>query len=738
MQLRSPLGPAGASVLAGVLGAGVVDAALTAGHGGAAGVLVLAVGLYGAAAVGAAIAAELVVRALRAARPEGWGALRDEPEHDRAVAAGILAGVVAALVVAIVAAAGQRLFVGKMQSQRLAAIAAAGMVVIGALPAAVAAAAALPLLRRLARALPRPRALGASGLCLLALGAFGALGVVVALSRADWRVLDLGWLYALALAVALGAGHAIFWYGSAAGRAARARLPAAARALPLGVLAAALIGLALGARMPEDAPAFAAVADGGWGLRALLGAARRATDHDGDGFSARFGGGDCDDTRADVYPGADDIPGDGIDQNCEGGDAKPVASAAGAASAGAAADTAPIAPIKPRAGAFAGNLLVVTIDAFRADRLGVAGYGRPAGKSLTPTLDALAKKGTYFRRVWSQAPNTPRSFPSILTGRYPSDIAWDKPGVNYPNLLPSNHTFFESLAAAGMKPLGIFSHFYFTADRGISRAFAEWSDEGAGTIAESNKDVASPRIVPRVIARLREAAAHKERFALWTHLFEPHSSYMPHKEFPTSLSGVPGLMEKYDYEIAFTDLWLAKLFAALDELGLSRDTAVVIMADHGEAWGEHKTFFHGQDLFDEQLRVPLIIVVPGKAPHVVNDDVALVDVAPTLLDLMGAPIPAAMRGRSLLPYLDGAAPTTAAHPIFGELMPATAWPHHAAMMIDGEHKLIHRISDRRWELYDLKRDAGEKTNLADVPADAALMAALRAKLLAFEERSRAP
>jgi arylsulfatase A-like enzyme len=486
--------------------------------------------------------------------------------------------------------------------------------------------------------------------------------------------------------------------------------------------------------MPEGAPAFTAVTDGGWGLRSLLGVARRLTDHDGDGFSARFGGGDCDDSRPDVYPGAEDIPGDGIDQNCEGGDAKATAEPAATKETPAAGAAAALAPITPRAGAFTGNLLIVTIDAFRADRLGVAGYGRPAGRSLTPTIDALARRGAYFRRVWSQAPNTPRSFPSILTGRYPSDIAWDKPGVNYPNLLPSNRTFFESLAAAGLKPIGIFSHFYFTADRGINRAFAEWSDDGAGTIAESNKDIASPRIVPRVITRLREAAARKERFVLWTHLFEPHSSYMPHKEFPTSLSGVPGLMEKYDYEIAFTDLWVKKLLDALDELGLSRDTAVVIMADHGEAWGEHKTFFHGQDLFDEQLRVPLVIAVPGKAPRVVDAEAALVDVAPTLLDLVGAPVPAAMRGRSLLPYLDGKPPAGAGHDIFAELLPATAWPHHATMMVEGGHKIIHRVSDRRWELYDLRRDAGEKTNLADAPAAAAIYAELRAKLLAFEER----
>jgi arylsulfatase A-like enzyme len=170
------------------------------------------------------------------------------------------------------------------------------------------------------------------------------------------------------------------------------------------------------------------------------------------------------------------------------------------------------------------------------------------------------------------------------------------------------------------------------------------------------------------------------------------------------------------------------------ELGLDKTTTIVIMADHGEAWGEHKAYFHGTDLFDEQTRVPLIIAVPGQAARVIDDDAQLVDVAPTLLDLVGAPIPANMRGRSLLPRIEGR--PLPAVPIFAEQMPATAWPHQAAMMVDGNHKIIHRISDRRWELYDLKRDPGEKTNLADAPAAATTFADLRAKLLAFEERPR--
>ncbi len=738
MRIPSLRRPVGASVAAGLLGAGLVDTLLVATHGGGAAALALGVGLYGAAALLAGLLAELAVGAILAARTAGAAPLRTDPAADRAVTTGILATCVGVLVAAAVAFVGQRAFVGKMASAKLAAIAAGGLVAIGALPGAVAALAAVPLLRRLAALLPRPRALGTTGLTLLALAGTGALGIVAALSRADWRVLDLGPLYTLALAIVLGAGHGIFWYGSAIGRATRARLPAAfGRALPFGLAAVVVICLFSGARLAETSPAFAAVADNGLGFKALLSTARRVSDHDGDGFSARFGGGDCDDGRADVYPGADDLPGDGVDQNCEGGDAKAAADGARPATADAAPPDAKLAPIKPRDDAFKGNILIVTIDAFRGDRLGVAGYGRPAGKSLTPTLDGLARRGAYFKRVWAQAPNTPRSFPSILTGRYPTDIAFDKPTVNYPNLLPSNLTMFQVLGAAGLTPIGIFSHFYFTADRGISRGFAEWSNDGAGTIAESNKDTASPRIVPKVIARLKQAAARKERFVLWTHLFEPHSSYMTHKEFPTSLSGVQGLEEKYDYEIAFVDLWVKKLLHALDDAGLARDTAIVVMADHGEAWGEHKAYFHGGDLFDEQLRVPLIIAVPGKKPQVIGEDAALVDVAPTLIDLVGAPIPAGMRGRSLLPRIEGSGPPAApAHTIFGELMPSTATPTKAAMMIDGGHKLIHRISDRRWELYDLRADPGEKRNLVDAPAAAATLAALRTKLLAFEERAR--
>jgi arylsulfatase A-like enzyme len=749
--MRDLHGPVAASAFAGLLGAGLADALITVaradGPAPLGPLLLVATGLYGVAGLVMGALLGALSGAALGALPGGWSSLQADPVRDRRVTAGIIAVLAGVVVLAIGAALGQRVLVGKMASQKLATIAAAGLVLLAAPAGAAVALGVYRPARRWSDRLPRPARVTATGLLLLVLLGAGGLAGVVALSRADWRVLDLGPLGALAIAAVLGLGHGIFWYGSRRGAALARRIaPGAARiGIEIAAVAVVLIALALGARTPEASAVWKAISDGSLGLRLGTALARGFTDHDGDGFSARWGGGDCDDARADVYPGAEDVPGDGIDQNCEGGDAvasaepEPVATPAPPAArepATTKAKTAgaPLASAVPGAGAFKGNILIVTIDAFRADRLGVAGYGRPPGHSLTPTLDALARRGAYFRRAWSQAPNTPRSFPSILTSRYPSEIAWDKPGVNYPNLLPSNVTFFEGLATAGWKNLGIFSHFYFTADRGISKSFAEWSNDGAGTIAESNKDVASPRIVPRVIDRLRKAAAHKERFALWTHLFEPHSSYMPHKEFPARLSGVPGLMEKYDYEIAYVDLWLKKLFAALTELGLADDTAIVVMADHGEAFGEHKIFFHGQDLFDEQLRVPLIIALPGQTAQTFDDPVALVDVGPTLLELVGAPIPPSFRGKSLLPRIRGG--ERPVRTIFSELLPATAWPHHAAMMVEGKRKIIHRISDRRFELYDLSADPGEKKNLADAPGARATFEALRAKVIGFEERKR--
>jgi arylsulfatase A-like enzyme len=251
----------------------------------------------------------------------------------------------------------------------------------------------------------------------------------------------------------------------------------------------------------------------------------------------------------------------------------------------------------------------------------------------------------------------------------------------------------------------------------MAQGFDQFDNEGALDIKGSNKDIASPRIVPKALAKLAELGKDRRRFAMFVHLFEPHSTYVAHDEFPITERGIPGLVQKYDYEIAYTDIWVGRILDALKENQLDERTMVLVFADHGEAFGAHrvggkKMFFHGQTLYDELLHVPLIIHVPGAKPGMYDDPVMLVDVAPTVVQSMGMAVPESFVGRSLLGRIQGKA--LAPRPVYGELLPAPSWNQSARMVIaeSGAHKLIHHISDNRFELYDLGQDPEEQVNLA--------------------------
>jgi len=674
----------------------------------------IAVGLYLGLALVVGLAEGVIVGAVRATHGRAglrasWRRLVADVALDRRLVAGLLAGAACALVFAVAVASLAMSLVAKVERQATGAL-LLGFAAIALVPLLVAAWYPLyRVTRRVASLVPRPAHIPATAVLIIGGGVAAVLLVVfVTVTRLDWRALPLGVPTMLAVFALAQLGLHALLYGRLA--SLRERLPARG-ALVTAVALLAALGpvVALAGPTPSERT-LALLSVESRGARVLVAQARKLGDHDGDGYSTLLGGGDCDDHDADVHPGAKDVPGNGKDENCNGADA-PVK---------VARPTETHDPAVALAGpafAWKGNVVFIAVDTLRADRLGAAGYQRD-GKSLTPRIDELVGRGVYFRKAWAQAPHTPRSFPSLFTSRYPSAIHWDKAFSNYPKLEDDNVTVFEAFHDAGYTVAGEASHFYFTREQGITQGFDSFDNEGAKNLKDSNTDIAAPRIVPRVRTRLGELAAAKKKFVLFAHMFEPHSTYVEHEGAKYSASdGKELFKEKYDREVEFVDRYVGEIVDAIAAAGLSDSTMIVLVSDHGEAFFTHsyagqKLGWHGSALYDDQLRVPIVVVAPGLAPHTVDTPVMLIDVAPTMLDVAGVPVPPSFQGESLAPALAGKAlPPRAVH---AELVPYPNFNVSLQMQVsaDGKTKLIRNQTDRVTELYDLDNDPGEQKNLA--------------------------
>jgi hypothetical protein len=666
----------------------------------------------------------------------GFRRLRDDPALDRAIAGALIAAALLGGVLVLVVAKAAVALVGDVQRKNVGAL-LLGVAVAGALP--VLALAALPVFRvarRIAWLIP---AFGpVSRVVLLIVGAAVAgttAGLFILFRRLDYQALNLASLFVPALLPVLALAIGLFAYGPLSGL--RERIPR--RGLIAAIGAAIAVALPVVAFRAPSESTKSAVIDRSYIGGRMIERLRKLFDRDGDGYSAFFGGPDCDDSNPDIHPGAYDIPGNGIDEDCMGGDAKPPPPAP--------SPDPPPDKAAAAAPALSGgkNALIIFIDTLRFDRLGIAGYRRD-GKSLTPRLDALAGQSVVFTHAYAQSPNTPRSVPSFWTSRYSSQVKVDKKFKDYATVLDDNDTLFEALSAGGFTTIGETSHFYFC-DRkryprtcpdvvswmktNITQGATEWDNTGALNIPESNRDIAGPRIVKKTIGRLGELAKADTRFAMLVHLFEPHSTYMEHDGFRYTEHGTAGLIQKYDYEIAFEDGLVGELLDALDATGLAKTTTVVVMADHGEAFGVHQSggkpaFFHGDTLYRELIHVPLMFRVPGAKPCRRDDVVQLIDMAPTITALFGVAAPASWQGRSLVPAL--ACQPLEPRPAFSELLRAPEWDREAKAMVtaDGKHHVYYRMTDAKWEIYDLDRDPDEKSNLADEPGAPELEQALTA------------
>ena len=371
------------------------------------------------------------------------------------------------------------------------------------------------------------------------------------------------------------------------------------------------------------------------------------------------------------------------------------------------------------------NVLLITLDTTRADRIGSYGYAAAA----TPNLDRLAAAGVRFEQALAPAPLTSPSHASLMTGRQPYTHGVRNNG--HFTLADDIPTIAASFAAAGYDTAAFVSSFVLDAQFGLARGFAHYDASLDAPPADVPSSLESERRGDRTVAAatgwLRARPAGKP-FFLWVHLYDPHDPYSPPSPFRERFAARP-----YDGEIAFVDVLIGTL---LQETGYPGSPTLVMTAgDHGESLGEHGESTHGLFVYESALRVPLVIAGAGIAPAVVKAPVSLIDLTPTLVDLAALPAIAGVEGRSLRPLMSGQAD--------GDEPPAVYAETYFPQFFMGWAPL-RSLRDGRWkyidapepELYDLSTDAAERTNvIASRPAAAMSLAkALRSTAAASAGR----
>lgn len=385
------------------------------------------------------------------------------------------------------------------------------------------------------------------------------------------------------------------------------------------------------------------------------------------------------------------------------------------------------------------NIVLITLDTTRADRMGFLGSKR----GLTPNLDALARQAAVFTRAYSQVPLTTPSHATLLTGTYPqfnhvrdlgSPLAKDLPYL--PEILRRHG--YHTAAFVGSQVLDPKSASAPGFDRGFDIYDAPFHGRRPGEDRYHSVERRGMAVVEHALGWLNQHP--RGPFFLWLHFYDPHDPYDPPPPFKARFAASP-----YDGEIAYMDFAVGKLLSTLRTRGIYEQTLFVVVADHGEAFGEHGEISHGLFLYGDTLHVPLLIKLPGAdSVHLlVESRVGLVDIAPTILQKFGITAPQPMQGSSLLPLMKvstkaagaitaASRPTAADRPEYAE----TDYPHRAfgwsSLRSWRAGKYLYIDAPER-ELYDQSADPQESHNLArTAPAVADAMAA---QLQAFRRKT---
>ena len=397
-------------------------------------------------------------------------------------------------------------------------------------------------------------------------------------------------------------------------------------------------------------------------LRSEIRWAREAADFDRDGYAALFDGGDPNDFDARISPALGYFVGEMAPPRTH---------------------PAPPPPVdwpRPRKA----NLVLLTIDALRADALGCYGYRRPT----SPRIDAFAKGAVVFDRFLTQGGATVTSIRTLTTSHYSSRYMF-KP--------LAKENLVSYLGEAG------FNRFIMSDRHGIG-AFALAANVPYTRLVRPTDDDSAETKTHRAIEHLKTLRPG-DRFFLWVHYFDVHFDYYFHPGFPDFGRTQRDL---YDNEITYTDHWLGVLLDFLHEIRKFDNSVIIISADHGSEFWEHGKIFYGTSLYNEVMHVPFIIRVPGIQPRRVGDMAASIDFLPTILDLFGVKPHEQLEGESLLPLMLGQ--PRRAKPVY---FLVTGWDDKFALITEERWKFIYNREDNVCELYDLAKDPREYTNLVE-------------------------
>ena len=354
------------------------------------------------------------------------------------------------------------------------------------------------------------------------------------------------------------------------------------------------------------------------------------------------------------------------------------------------------------------NVVLILIDSMRWD-MPWNGYPRP----IAPLLTGYEKTVVSYTRAYSISCTTARSVAPLMVGKYPSEMP--RNGYFFTQYMPENLFLGERLRAAGRRALGVAAHAYFFPASGLAQGFDELFVL-PGTVMNNpdEKNVTGERLTEaakRILSRkVNVDQSDGKRFFAYLHYMDPHAPYVAYEDQP--LWGHQP-RDRYDQEIHYTDAQVAAFVRWAKRQPWGPDTAFIVSADHGESFGEHGHLKHGYEVWEELVRVPLFIDVPGGQARRIDVPRSHIDLAPTILELMGVAAKPPLRGTSLVPEVFGADPEP--RPVVVDLTRDNLENRRRAL-IEGTDKLIATGDDEKWLLFDVVADPREKKDLtADRP-----------------------